>query len=54
MDGGGNTVELSDPAKKIVVLAPSVLEIVDALGATDLLVEVDNFSVSIEDPLAEG
>ena len=54
VDGGGNTVELSDPAKKIVVLAPSVLEIVDALGATDLLVEVDNFSVSIEDPLAEG
>ena len=54
VDGGGNTVELSGPAEKIVILAPSVLEIVDALGAIDLVVEVDNFSVSIEDPLAEG
>jgi iron complex transport system substrate-binding protein len=54
VDGSGNTIELSGPAKKIVVLAPSVLEIIDALGAMNLVVEVDNFSVSIEDPLAEG
>jgi len=53
-DGAGNTVELSGPAEKIVVLAPSVLEIIDALGAMELVVEVDNFSVSIADPLAEG
>jgi len=53
-DGAGNTVELSGPAEEIVVLAPSVLEIIDALGAMELVVEVDNFSVSIADPLAEG
>ena len=54
MDGGGNAVELSGPAEKIIVLAPSVLEIIDTLGAMDLVVEVDNFSVSAVDPLAEG
>lgn len=53
-DGAGNTVELSGPAEKIVVLAPSVLEIIDALGAMELVVEVDNWSVGASDPLAEG
>lgn len=54
IDGIGNTVELSGPAEKIIVLVPSVLEIIDALGAMELVVEVDNFSVSVADPLAEG
>jgi len=54
VDGEENMVELSGPAKRIIVLAPSVLEIIDALGAMELVVEVDNFSVSIADPLAEG
>jgi len=54
MDGEGNTIELSGPAEKIVVLAPSVLEIMDALSAMNLVVEVDNWSVGASDPLAEG
>jgi len=53
-DGAGNTVELSGPAEEIVVLAPSVLEIIDALSAMNLVVEVDNWSVGASDPLAEG
>jgi iron complex transport system substrate-binding protein len=53
-DGAGNMIELSGSAKKIIVLAPSVLEIIDALGAMDLVIEVDNWSVGASDPLAEG
>jgi len=53
-DGAGNTVELSGPAEEIVVLAPSVLEIIDALGAMEVVVEVDNYSITMNDPLVEG
>jgi iron complex transport system substrate-binding protein len=53
-DGIGNEVTLEKAAEEIVVLAPSVLEIIDALGAIDLVVEVDNWSVDESDPLAEG
>jgi len=54
VDGGGNTVELSGPAEKIVVLAPSALEIIDSLGAMELVVEVSSWSVDCGEPLAEG
>jgi len=53
-DGEGNTMELSGPVETVIVLAPSVLEIIDVLGAMERVIEVDNFSVSIKDPLAEG
>jgi len=53
-DGEGNTMELSGPVETVIVLAPSVLEIIDALGAMERVIEVDNFSVSIKDPLVEG
>jgi len=52
--GDGNTVELTGPASSIIVLAPSALEIIDALGAMELVVEVDSWSVSEQDPLAAG
>ncbi len=54
MDGEGNTIELASSAKKVVVLAPSVLEIIDGLGAMDLVVEVGSYSVGTNEPLAEG
>jgi len=54
VDGEENVVELVGPADRIIVLAPSVLEIIDALGAMGLVVEVDSWSVSQSDPLAEG
>ena len=54
VDGEGNTVELSGPAEKIVVLAPSVLEIINALDAMEVVVEVDNYSITMNDPLVEG
>ncbi|HEY4662343.1 MAG TPA: helical backbone metal receptor [Candidatus Humimicrobiaceae bacterium] len=54
VDGDENIVELAGPALSIVVLAPSALEIIDALGAMELVVEVDSWSVEQHDPLAEG
>ncbi len=54
VDGDENTIELAGPAASIVVLAPSALGIIDALGAMELVVEVDSWSVSEHDPLAEG
>jgi len=54
VDGDENIIELAGPAASIVVLAPSALEIIDALGAMELVVEVDSWSVSEHDPLAEG
>lgn len=53
-DGMGGKVILEKPAEKVVVLAPSVLEIFDGLGAMDKVVEVDSFSVQINEPLAKG
>ncbi|NQT66680.1 MAG: ABC transporter substrate-binding protein [Actinobacteria bacterium] len=54
VDGEENTLELAGPVKKVVVLAPSVLEIIDALGAMEVVVEVDNYSITMNDPLVEG
>jgi len=54
VDGEENIVELAAPADKIIVLAPSALEIINGLGAMELVVEVDNFSVMMAEPLAEG
>ena len=53
-DGEGNVVELDIPAEKVIVLAPSVLEIIDGLGAMDKVSEIDNFTVMMQEPLAEG
>jgi iron complex transport system substrate-binding protein len=54
LDGDGNTITLEEPAQKVIVLAPSALEIIDGLGAMDLVIEVDNFIVMMQEPLAEG
>jgi len=54
IDGEGDTIELASPAEKIVVISPSALEIISGLGAMDKVVEVDNYSVTSGDPLAEG
>jgi iron complex transport system substrate-binding protein len=54
VDGEGNIIELAEPAERIIVIAPSALEIVDGLGAMEKVVEVDNFSVMMAEPLAEG
>lgn len=54
VDGEENIVKLAAPARKIIVLAPSVLEIINGLGAMELVVEVDNFSVMMAESLAEG
>ncbi|MBN1384563.1 MAG: ABC transporter substrate-binding protein [Elusimicrobia bacterium] len=54
VDAEGNVIELASPAEKIIVIAPSALEIIDGLGAMDRVVEVDSYSVGAGDPLAEG
>ncbi|PIU28722.1 MAG: hypothetical protein COT09_04085 [Candidatus Hydromicrobium americanum] len=54
VDGEENIVKLTGPAEKIIVLAPSALEIINGLGAMELVVDVDNFSVMTAEPLAEG
>ncbi len=54
IDGEGDTIELASPTEKIVVISPSALEIISGLGAMDKVVEVDNYSVTSGDPLAEG
>ena len=54
MDGEENIVKLAAPARKIIVFAQSALEIIDGLGAMELVVEVDNWSVMMAEPLAEG
>jgi len=54
VDGEGNSIVLDQPAEKIVVLAPSVLEIADGLNAMEKVVEIDNFSVMTGEPLAAG
>jgi iron complex transport system substrate-binding protein len=54
VDGEENIVKLAAPARKIIVLAPSALEIIDGLGATELVVEVYNSSVTPGEPLPEG
>ena len=54
VDGEENIVKLAAPATKIIALAQSALEIIDGLGAMELVVEVDNWSVMMAEPLAEG
>ena len=54
IDGEDNSIVLDQPAEKIIVLAPSVLEIADGLGAMEKVIEVDNFSVMMGEPLAAG
>jgi len=53
-DGLGNEVTLEKPAEKVIVLAPSSLETVDALGGMEKVIGVDNWSVDNNEPLAEG
>ena len=54
IDGEDNSIVLDQAAEKIIVLAPSVLEIADGLGAFDSIIEVDSFSVMMGEPLAAG
>ena len=54
VDGEGNSIVLDQPAEKIVVLAPSVLEIADGLNAMEKVIEIDSFSVMMGEPLAAG
>jgi iron complex transport system substrate-binding protein len=53
-DGAGDEVILEKPAEKIIVLAISALEIIDAIGGMDRVIGVDNWSVDNNEPLAEG
>jgi iron complex transport system substrate-binding protein len=53
-DGLGNEVVLEKPAEKVIVFVPSALEIIDALGAMDKVAGVDNWSLDIGEPLAQG
>lgn len=53
-DGLGNEITLDAPAEKIIVFAPSALEIISALGALDKVIGVDSWSVDSGEPLAAG
>jgi iron complex transport system substrate-binding protein len=53
-DGQGNLISLDAAAEKVIVMAPSVLEIMDGLGAMDKVAEIDGFTVMMQEPLAEG
>ena len=53
-DGLGKEVVLDKPAEKILVFAPSALEIIDGLNAMDTVIGVDSWSVDNKEPLAEG
>jgi len=44
-DGLGTKISLEKPAEKVMVFAPSALEVIDALGAMDKVIGVDNWSV---------
>jgi len=53
-DGMGNDISLENPAKKIIVFAPSALEILNTIGAMDYVIGVDNWSIDFGEPLAAG
>jgi len=53
-DGLGEEVALDGVADKVIVFAPSVLEVIDALGAMDQVMGVDSWSIESGEPLAEG
>ncbi len=50
----GKVIILEEAAQKVVVLAPSALEVIDEIGAMDKVIGVDNWSIDIGEPLAEG
>lgn len=54
IDGEGTEIVLEKPADKVIVMAPSVLELAEGLGALDKVVEIDSFTVMMGEPLAEG
>ncbi len=54
IDGLGNEVTLDGPAESVIVFAPSVLEVIDAIGGMDKVVGVDNWSIENNEPLAQG
>lgn len=54
IDGEGNLITLDAAAENVIVMAPSVLEIIDGLGAMDKVAEIDGFTVMMQEPLAEG
>ena len=53
-DGIGNEIKLEGITRKIIVFVPSALEILDALGAMDYVIGVDNWSIDVGEPLAQG
>lgn len=53
-DGIGMEVTLEKPAEKIIVFAPSVLEVLDSLNAMDKVIGVDSWSIDSGEPLAQG
>ncbi|MBN1298598.1 MAG: ABC transporter substrate-binding protein [Actinobacteria bacterium] len=53
-DGLGNEVKMVSAAEKIIVFVPSALEILSGIGAMDKVIGVDNWSIDMGDPLAEG
>ncbi len=54
IDGLGNEVMLDGAVDKIIVFAPSVLEVLDSLDAMDKVVGVDSWSIDSGEPLAQG
>jgi len=53
-DGIGTEITLSGPAEKVIVFAPSALEIINGLDAMGRVAGVDCWSVETKEPLAEG
>lgn len=53
-DGAGDEVALEGTAEKLIVFAPSVLEVLDALDAMDMVAGVDSWSIDSGEPLAQG
>lgn len=53
-DGTGTEITLYGPAKKVIVFAPSALEIINGLNSMGRVAGVDCWSVENKEPLAEG
>ncbi|MCG9479232.1 MAG: ABC transporter substrate-binding protein [Actinomycetia bacterium] len=53
-DGIGQQVSMDRPVEKMIVFAPSVLEVLDALDAMDKVIGVDSWSIESGEPLAQG